>query len=707
MSDLFIELISEEIPASLQAWGEARLAEGIRAGLADNGLGGEVAAVWSTPRRLAVAVRGVAAGREAQSMETRGPRLDADPAIVAKFAAAQGLAVADLTQKTTDKGQFYFAKHHQPAEATSDILPGIINPLLANFGWAKNQRWRGTQQVWVRPLHRINVIFDGKKVVGKYDLGGGEAVAYGDASMGHRYGHVSAEHIVLSGRKDLGEQYYRLLQARHVIASREARKRMIVEQIAKLAQDHNYVLVEDGRLLDEVVGLVEYPHALMGRIDDEFMDLPEEILILAMRSHQKYFACRQKNGRLAPGFITISNMVADGKRDAVIREGNERVLRARLNDARFLWEEDKKTPLVEYAKGLGEITYIEGRGSMADCVGRIADIALGLAQSGDKEKVKQVTALMKADLATGCVNEFPALQGVVGGLLGRENGLPEDIATAIAEHYKPLGGADSIPNTPLGQVVAVADKIERLQSFFAIGKKPTGSSDPFGLRRAALGIIRIALEGGQGLAKGWADEAVMEFLVSRLRIFCVEHKNMRLDCVRAVVTAPRLAKLGIAQVVARSQRLQAFAMTNDGREFLAAFKRVASILADEAKKDQTRDGAKDSGVMGKEAKADSKLFCDDSEGKLYLGLQAMYKNAGDDEKLLAVMRQTHPAINRFFDAVKVNADEAKLRHNRLALLAELYALCIDFADFGAIHDKPISTSTSTSNEESPRAKMGV
>ncbi|MCG8624835.1 MAG: glycine--tRNA ligase subunit beta [Proteobacteria bacterium] len=696
MSELFIELISEEIPAGLQAWGERRLAEGVMTGLAGNGLGGEVAEVWSTPRRLAVAVRGVAAGREARSIETRGPRLDADPAIVAKFAEAQGLAVADLAQKTTDKGQFYFAIHNHPAEATGELLPGIINPLLANFGWAKNQRWRYTQHAWVRPLHRINVIFDGKQVVGKYDLGGGEVVVYGDASMGHRYGHVAAEHIVLTGRKDLGGQYYRLLQARHVIVSREARKRMIAEQITQLAESHKFMLVEDVRLLDEVVGLVEYPHALMGRIDDEFMDLPEEILILAMRSHQKYFAVTEKSGRLAPAFITISNMVADSKRDAVIRTGNERVLRARLNDARFLWEEDKRTPLADYAKRLGDMTYIEGRGSMADCVGRIADIAIGLAQSGDQEKVKQITGLMKADLATGCVNEFPALQGVVGGLLGREHGLAEDIATAIAEHYKPLGGADSIPSTPLGQVVAVADKIERLQSFFAIGKKPTGSSDPFGLRRAVHGIIRIALEGQQGFALDWADEAVMEFLVSRLRIFCVEHKNMRLDCVRAVVTDFRLAKLGIAQVVARTQRLQAFANTRDGREFLAAFKRIASILADEAKKGKIKDGAS----MGK-AKADSTLFLDDSEEKLYAGLQAMQKNAEDDETLLAVMKQSHGAINRFFEAVKVNADDAKVRKNRLALLGEIHALCTGFADFSAIQDKPIAT------EESRRAKVGV
>ena len=691
MSELFIELMSEEIPASLQAWGEARLANSMLALLAENDLGGEVAAVWSTPRRLAIALREVADIRQPRTIEIRGPRTTANAETITKFAEAQGFTVPDLKTKATDKGEFYFAVRTEKAQATPNLLPSIVNQMLAEFNWPKSQRWGNSEVAWVRPLHRIHVIFAGKAVAGRYDLieggGGGEYIKYGDATLGHPYG--AASDIRLTGRTDLSEHYYRMLQARHVIASRGARRRMIGEQIAKIASENKLKLVEDPGLMDEVIGLVEYPHAILGEIDEDFMDLPRDILILAMRSQQKYFALAKADGKLAPAFITISNMMGNAKRDATIREGNERVLRARLNDARFLWDEDQQKSLADYVEQLSGMTYIEGS-NMQECTQRIREIAGRLAKAAklDVKAADAAASFAKADLTTGTVDAFPALQGIIGGLLARKEGMAEAVAVAIADHYKPLGVNDSIPSSHLGQVVALADKIDRLQSFFAIGKKPTGSGDPFGLRRAAFGIISIILEGEGEVDLSWLTDEVQDYMADRLRIFC-QDSGLAHDCIRGVVTTDRLATLGIRRAVNRIQRLQTFANSNGGQGFLQAYKRIASILADEAKK-----------TKGKEAvdygKADNKAFADkETKPRENAAEAALYASLGkikialrheDDGTALRELSeaQIQVNINQFFDVVKVNDDDAGLRNNRLAMLAEIHEVCAGFADFTAI-----------------------
>ena len=665
MAELFLELIVEEIPARMQAGAEVRLAKMLREALAEHNLGGDIPKTLSSPRRLAVVIADVRAQQEAQNIEKRGPRVGANDKAIDGFAASLGVARDALETRETDKGAFYFASINQPAIATKEILPSIINTILESFPWAKSQRWGVGRARWVRPLHAINLIFDGKAVAGEFDLGseggGGAVITYGATSQGHRF--LAPKAIALSDAKT----YEANLQKHFVIADRNKRRELITAQMEKLAQKAGYQILADDGLLDEVTGLVEYPHAIMGAIDKRFMTLPREILIQSMRHHQKYFALVDSRGKLAPAFITISNMAADTARDKVIRAGNERVLRARLSDAEFLWEQDSKIALATHAKKLGGMVYFEGLGTVAERVERISELAEDLAKALAiplPEKLTVAAKWCKADLVTGTVGEFPKLQGIIGGHLARTEKLDEDVATAIAEHYQPVDRDDALPQSPLGCVLALADKLEMLISFFSIGKKPTGSGDPFGLRRAALGVIRIMDEQKFNLdlapILGKAQGELLPFLNDRFYIYCRDkafaHDVLRTD------------KSTGFDVAARLQRLDALAQflgTDDGKNFVQAWRRVHSILA-QSKLDAPQ-------------KINPAHFDDASEEKLFTAFSKI-KTA---DALTAMPSLTAP-INAFFEAVKVNDDAAERRNNRLAMLKNIDNWVLSFANFTAL-----------------------
>ena len=574
MAELFLELIAEEIPARMQAGAEARLGKMLIAALAEHNLGGDAAKTLSSPRRLAVAIAGVCAEQEAQNIEKRGPRVGANDKAIDGFAASLGVARDALETRETEKGAFYFASINQPAIATKEILPSIINTILETFPWAKSQRWGAGRVRWVRPLNAINLIFDGEAVAGEFDLGGA-VITYGASGQGHRF--LAPDAIALKDAKT----YEAILEKNFVIADRNKRREVITMQMEALAKKAGYQILPDAGLLDEVAGLVEWPHAIMGAIDKRFMALPREILIQSMRHHQKYFALTDAKSKLAPAFITISNMAADAERDKTIRAGNERVLRARLSDAEFLWEQDRSIVLETHAKKLDEMVYFEGLGTVADRVERISKLAEKLAKALDIPLPKTLIAaakLCKADLVTGTVGEFPKLQGVIGGHLVRAEEADQSMATAIAEHYQPVDRDDALPQSLLGCVLALADKLEMLISFFSIGKKPTGSGDPFGLRRAALGVIRIMDEQKFNLDLaplfGVAQDELLPFLKDRFYVYCHD-KGFAHDVLRADKGAG-------FDVAARLQRLDALAQflsTNDGKDFVQAWRRVHSILA--------------------------------------------------------------------------------------------------------------------------------
>ena len=657
MAELFLELIVEEIPARMQAGAEVRLAKMLREALAEHNLGGDIPKTLSSPRRLAVVIADVRAQQEAQNIEKRGPRVGANDKAIDGFAASLGVARDVLETRETDKGAFYFASINQPAIATKKILPSIINTILESFTWAKSQRWGAGRARWVRPLHAINLIFDGKPVKGEYDLGGAH-ITYGATSQGHRF--LAPKTIALKDAKT----YEANLQKHFVIADRNKRRELITAQMETLAQKAGYKILADDGLLDEVTGLVEYPNAIMGAIDKRFMTLPREILIQSMRHHQKYFALVDSRGKLAPAFITISNMAADTARDKVIRAGNERVLRARLSDAEFLWEQDSKIALATHAKKLDEMVYFEGLGTVADRVERISKLAETLAKKLSISFPAPAAKLCKADLVTGTVGEFPKLQGIIGGHLARTEKLDEDVATAIAEHYQPVDRDDALPQSPLGCVLALADKLEMLISFFSIGKKPTGSGDPFGLRRAALGVIRIMDEQKFDLdlapILGKAQGELLPFLNDRFYIYCRD-KAFAHDVLRTDKSAG-------FDVAARLQRLDALAQflgTDDGKNFIQAWRRVHSILA-QSKLDAPQ-------------KINPAHFDDASEEKLFTAFSKI-KTA---DALTAMPTLTAP-INAFFEAVKVNDDAAERRNNRLAMLKEIDNWVLSFANFTAL-----------------------
>ena len=657
MAELFLELIVEEIPARMQAGAEVRLAKMLSEALAEHNLGGDTPKTLSSPRRLAIAVADIRTQQEAQNIEKRGPRVGANDKAIDGFTASLGVARDALETRETDKGAFYFASINQPAIATKEILPSIINTILESFPWAKSQRWGAGRARWVRPLHAINLIFDGKAVAGEFDLDGG-VIAYGATSQGHRF--LAPDAIALKDAKT----YESNLQKHFVIADRNKRRATIAAQMETLARKAGYKILPDDGLLDEVTGLVEYPHAIMGAIDKRFMALPREILIQSMRHHQKYFALVDSRGKLAPAFITISNMAADAVRDKVIRTGNERVLRARLSDAEFLWEQDSKIALATHAKKLGEMVYFEGLGTVADRVERISTLAETLAKKLSISFPAPAAKWCKADLVTGTVGEFPKLQGIIGGHLARIEKLDADVATAIAEHYQPVDRDDTLPQSPLGCVLALADKLEMLISFFSIGKKPTGSGDPFGLRRAALGVIRIMDEQKFDLdlapILGKAQGELLPFLNDRFYIYCRD-KAFAHDVLRADKSAG-------FDVAARLQRLDALAQflgTDDGKNFVQAWRRVHSILA-QSKLDAPQ-------------KINPAHFHDASEENLFTAFSKI-KTA---DALTAMPSLTAP-INAFFEAVKVNDDAVERRNNRLAMLKNIDDWVLNFADFTAL-----------------------
>lgn len=682
MAELFVEFFGEEIPARMQSRAEQHLSNALAKALEDHQLGGALIRSWSGPRRLAVAFGDVTAEQSAQTIEKRGPRVGAPDQALEGFLCSAGVTRDQLETRETPKGAFYFAMIEQPGRQTADILPDVINTIIAQFPWAKSQRWAKTQASWVRPLQRINVLLDGKPVKGYCDLGGGEGITYGEVSHGHRF--LSPDDIPLNRDHQVAENYDATLAKHFVMAHRGDRQAEILRQIDSLATASGYHIVEDEGLLQEVTGLVEWPHAVMGQIDSDFMTLPRDILVLTMRSHQKYFALTDASGELAPAFITISNMAADQVRDDMIRIGNERVLRARLSDARFLWDQDRALNLNTHANKLSDMAYFDGLGSVQDRVDRIVNMA---AQVSDQiptlasADIATAASLCKADLVTGTVGEFPELQGIMGGHLAHAEGLGEGVSTAISEHYKPVGSGDQIPSSPMGQALALADKLDMLTSFFALGKKPSGSGDPFGLRRAALGVIRILDEADIAIdlmpLLGKAKDELVSFLVDRLHVYCRD-KGIRYDIVRAVIKTDQPNHHERFDILAQIRRLEEtsrFLDSDEGKALISGWRRVNSILESERSKSKT---------LTVDA-VNASHFADPTEAALYDAATTLdAASAADDHTRLVAMANMTGPIHAFFEAVKVNDDDPMIRQNRLNLLAGIDQAMLDFADFKVI-----------------------
>jgi glycyl-tRNA synthetase beta chain len=684
--ELLLELLSEEIPARMQ-----RRAIGDFTGLIRDKLAAaEIPAAdirgYVTPRRLAIIADGIPAMQPERIEERRGPRVGAPRPAIDGFLRSLGLSEIDECEiRDTGRGEFYFAVVKRPGRPTSAVLPELIRTAMAELPWPKSMRYPASDLRWVRPLTSALCLFDGEIVplpIGRLPVG--------RITRGHRF--LAPDEIRV---EDAGDYFERLRQAR-VVLDQDQRAKMIRQDLDALAASEGLSLKPDPALLEEVTGLVEFPVIMAGAIDTDFTALPQEVLVTAMRTHQKYFSCLQTDGALAPRFLFVANNVAtDGGRTIVA--GNERVLRARLADARFFWDKDRRVRLEARVEALADRVFHAELGSLRDKVARMETLANFLADhvpGADGERSRRAVRLAKADLSTGMVGEFPELQGVMGRYYALHDGEHPAVAEAIADHYKPLGPSDRCPRAPESIVAALADKIDSLAAFFAIGEKPTGSRDPFALRRAALGTIRLIIENrlrlslaaaferaGQGLAPELADPTgeLLDFIAERLKVHLRE-QGIRHDVVTAAFGRAGGAEDDLVRLLARVDALRAFLASDDGANLLVAYRRAGSIVSIEERRD----------ARGYGGELDPALLRQPEEQDLAERLDEVSSRAGtllvheEFERAMTELARLRRPIDDFFDKVTVNCGEAALRENRLRLLSRIRATLDQVADFSQI-----------------------
>ncbi|MEC9347855.1 MAG: glycine--tRNA ligase subunit beta [Pseudomonadota bacterium] len=689
MADLLLELLSEEIPARMQVRAAEDLKTLLLEELAGAGLKVAGAVAHSTPRRLVLSVTGIPAAQEDVREERRGPRADAPARAIEGFLGSTGLTREQLEERETPKGSFLFAVIEKKGQATVEVLPALVEAAIHRLPWPKSMRWGANTVRWVRPLQSILCLFDGAVLPVRYGN-----VQASDVTRGHR--HHAPKPFSVSSFDD----YVAKLREASVILDREERKQAIDARVRELAAAEGLHLHEDAGLLEEVAGLVEWPVPLVGRIDDSFMDVPAEVLTTSMRTHQKYFALDHADGSLAPRFAVVANMVAEDG-GATIIAGNEKVLRARLSDARFFWDQDRARRLDSRLGDLDPIVFHARMGTLRRKAERVSRLAGWLAgfTGAESAAAERAGLLAKADLTTGMVGEFPELQGFMGRYYAIHDGESAVVADAIRWHYSPAGPGDACPTAPVAMAVALADKLDSLAGFFAVGEKPTGSRDPFALRRAALGVIRIVLENNlrlplaqafgaahAGIAGDLVGEAadaatvtaeLLDFIADRLRVHLRE-QGVRHDLITAVFALG--GEDDLVRLMARVGALSAFVASDDGANLIVAYRRAANILRIEEKK----DGA------GFDGPADRAIFAEPAERALGTALTTAAEQAlaaverEDFTAAMAAMATLRAPVDAFFDGVTVNADDPALRANRLKLLAEIRTTLHRVADFARI-----------------------
>ncbi|MTV15721.1 MULTISPECIES: glycine--tRNA ligase subunit beta [Bradyrhizobium] len=696
MPDLLLELFSEEIPARMQAKAADDLRRMVTDKLVAEGLVYEGAKAFATPRRLALTVHGIPARQPDLKTERRGPKIGAPDAAVQGFLKATGLKSLDEAKIQKDaKGDFYIALIEKPGSAAIDVIAEMIPVIIRTFPWPKSMRWgarsaKSGSLTWVRPLHAITATFGletEEPDIVKFSVDGIEA---GQTTYGHRFmapGPISVRRF---------EDYEAKLKAAKVILDPQARKDIILEDAKELAFAQGLELVDDQVLLDEVSGLVEWPVVMMGSFEEQYLSIPDEVIRATIRNNQKCFVVRDpKTGKLTNKFVLTANIEApDGGKTIVA--GNERVIRPRLSDAKFFYETDLKTKLEDRLPKFEQIVFHEKLGTQAERIKRIEKLAAEIAPlvGADVEKTRRAARLAKADLLTEVVGEFPELQGLMGKYYALAQGEDASVAAASEEHWKPQGPTDRVPTDPVSVAVALADKMDTLAGFWAIDEKPTGSKDPFALRRAALGAIRLIVENtlrlpilrtAKSALLGLSVKADAETLPKDLLAFFADRLKVQLrdqgarhDLVDAVFSLGGQDDLLL--VVRRVEALGKFLDSDDGRNLLAGTKRASNILSIEEKKDKrTFDGA-----------PDAALYTLDEEKTLAVAIDQVKAEASaavakeDFAGAMSAMAKLRPAVDAFFDKVKVNDDDPKVRENRLKLLNEIRAATRAVADFSRI-----------------------
>jgi glycyl-tRNA synthetase beta chain len=720
MPELLLELFSEEIPARMQAKAADDLRRLVTDKLVAEGLVYEGAKAFVTPRRLALTVHGIPARQPDLKDERKGPRVGAPEAAIQGFLKGAGLSSLSEAkiEKDAKKGEFYVALIEKPGRPAIDVIAEALPVIIRTFPWPKSMRWgarsvKSSSLSWVRPLHSIIATFgpetEDPEVV-RFEIDG---IAAGQTTRGHRF-MAPAE---ISVRRF--DDYVSKLEAAKVVLDPERRKNTILEDAKSLAFAQGFELVDDQGLLDEVAGLVEWPVVLMGSFDEDFLSIPGEVVRATIRNNQKCFVVRDpKTGKLANKFVAVANIEAsDGGKTIVA--GNERVIRARLSDARFFYQTDLKTKLEDRLPKFEQIVFHEKLGTQAERIKRIERLSAELAKLLWAQRqtffdgkfleaedfrteqqyvghVDRAAKLCKADLLTEVVGEFPETQGLMGRYYALAQGEHASVGAASEEHYKPQGPNDRVPTDPVSVAVALADKIDTLVGFWTIDEKPTGSKDPYALRRAALGVIRLVVDNQlrlhlSAVAKCAADvfkeradsntvvTDLLAFFADRLKVQ-LRDQGARYDLVDAVFALE--GQDDLLMVVRRVEALGKFLDTEDGKNLLAGVKRAANILRIEEKKDnKAYDGA-----------VDAKLLTLVEEKALANAIADVTKEAGaavakeDFAGAMSAMAKLRPAVDAFFDKVKVNDDDKAVRANRLTLLNQIRAATRAVADFSKIQD---------------------
>lgn len=677
MPDLLIELFSEEIPARMQTRAADDLKKRVTDGLVEAGLTYAHASAFSTPRRLTLTLEGMLAESPTVREERKGPKVGAPEKAIEGFLRGAGLTMDQLEERETPKGNVYFATIEKPGRPAAEIVAEVLTDTIRNFPWPKSMRWGAGTLRWVRPLHSILCITsdeNGAQVV-PFDVDG---IASGDTTEGHRF--MGAGRFAVSGFED----YEAKLKKNHVNLSAEERAAAIWEDAKNLAFAQGLDVVEDKGLLAEVAGLVEWPVTLMGDIADDFLNLPPEVLQTSMKEHQKFFSVKNpKTGRIEK-FITVANRETRDN-GATILAGNQKVLFARLSDAKFFWENDVRTAKAgaqEWLDKLSNVTFHNKLGSQAARIDRVAALAREIAPivGADADVAEKAARWAKADLSSEMVYEFPELQGLMGRYYAEYASHGAEVAAAATEHYSPLGPSDDVPTAPVSVAVALADKLDVLTGFWAIDEKPTGSKDPFALRRAALGVIRLILTNGLSAplkSLPVRDDANMDDLLSffhdRLKVF-LRDQGIRHDLIDACIAME--GNDDIALLVNRAKALQGFLGTDDGENLLQGFKRANNILTQA----EDKDGVEYS--YG----ADLKFVEDPAEKSLFEALDKFEEpineaiRGEDFAAAMAGLAGLRAPIDAFFEAVQVNADNEIVRRNRLNLLSRIRKLCASVAD---------------------------
>jgi len=667
MPQLLLELFSEEIPARMQAQAARDLERMAREKLAAEGLLPEALKTFAGPRRLTLVAEGLPVAQADRHEELKGPRTSAPEQALDGFLRKTGLTSDQLTEKDG----VWFAHVHKPGRQTAQIVAETVEQIVRAFPWPKSMISGTSRLRWVRPLKRILCVFDREIVPLNI-----EGIAAGDLAEGHRF-MGSAQPF----RARDFDEYQDGLARNFVVLDPEERKERIMDAARTLCFARNFELVEDEGLLDEVAGLAEWPTPVMGDMDPEFLDLPPEVIRTSMRVHQRFFAVRDPaTGFLVPHFITVANIEATD-RGATIARGNAKVLSARLSDARFFWTEDQKTKLSDRLEKLKGVTFHAKLGTMYERVERIAALAGELApfvrdDAGTRDRAVEAARLAKADLVSGMVGEFPELQGVMGGYYADKERLDPEIADAIRHHYKPQGPNDDVPVQAVAATVALADKLDTLVSFFAIDEKPTGSRDPYALRRAALGVIRILLQSRTRLPlKRFCSDELIAFFADRLKVLLRE-QGQRHDLVDAVFA---LGDDDLVRIVSRVNALDGFLGTEDGKNLLAGYKRAVNILKAEEKKGPLPSGepVDMAGAPPEEAGLVARI----GHVEIEVGKALEREDFEDAMRELAALREP---VDAFFDKVLVNSEVAAERENRLRLLVKVRDAMGRVADFSQV-----------------------